>query len=114
MWGPASKTLQRSCGTWPNVKVRRSISKSTTTNDVVGCVVVLTGPTDYISDGTSVAVLRNGDDVLGRITGSGCILGSIIASFCATASQIARADASNAHDSAELFRGDVFSAAIAG
>ncbi|KAF5326278.1 hypothetical protein D9611_000486 [Ephemerocybe angulata] len=49
------------------------------------CVVVLTGPTDYISDGTNVAVLQNGDNFLGKITGSGCILGSIIASYSATA-----------------------------
>ncbi|KAH6897639.1 thiamine biosynthetic bifunctional enzyme, partial [Coprinopsis sp. MPI-PUGE-AT-0042] len=49
------------------------------------CVVVLTGPTDYISDGHSVVSLSNGTPTLGRITGSGCILGSCIASYCATA-----------------------------
>ena len=48
-------------------------------------MAVLTGPIDYISDGTNVAVLENGDPLLGEITGSGCILGSIIAAFCATA-----------------------------
>ena len=50
-----------------------------------GCIVVLTGPVDYISDGTTVVSLSNGNELLGKITGSGCILGSIIASYCATA-----------------------------
>ena len=69
--------------------------------------MVLTGPTDYISDGVSVIALENGSELLGRITGSGCILGSCIASFCATASQVAP-------DNGHLFRGDIFTAAIAG
>jgi thiamine-phosphate diphosphorylase / hydroxyethylthiazole kinase len=50
-----------------------------------GCVVVLTGPVDYISDGHNVVSLRNGTPTLGQITGSGCILGSCIASYCAAA-----------------------------
>ncbi|KAF8160610.1 thiamine biosynthetic bifunctional enzyme Thi4 [Crassisporium funariophilum] len=56
------------------------------------CVVVLTGPIDYISDGESVIMLENGDDVLARITASGCILGSIIASYCAVAASLAQTD----------------------
>jgi thiamine-phosphate diphosphorylase/hydroxyethylthiazole kinase len=58
----------------------------------LGCVVVLTGPVDYISDGTTVVALENGDALLGKITGSGCILGSCIASFCATAMHGVEAD----------------------
>ncbi|KAF8971165.1 thiamine biosynthetic bifunctional enzyme Thi4 [Flammula alnicola] len=76
------------------------------------CVIVLTGPTDYISDGVCVVALQNGDEVLGHITGSGCMLGSIIASFCATASQVAQAGQTK--DNGSLFRGDMFTAAIAG
>ncbi|TFK20930.1 thiamine biosynthetic bifunctional enzyme [Coprinopsis marcescibilis] len=49
------------------------------------CVIVLTGATDYISNGTNVVAISNGDPILGKITGSGCILGSCIASFCAAA-----------------------------
>jgi len=75
---------------------------------IIGCVVVLTGPTDYISDGVSVVALENGSELLGRISGSGCILGSCIASFCATASQLAP------DNKGHLFRGDIFTAAIAG
>ncbi|KIM45460.1 hypothetical protein M413DRAFT_66738 [Hebeloma cylindrosporum] len=71
------------------------------------CVIVLTGPIDYISDGVSVVTIENGSELLGRITGSGCILGSCIASFCATASEVAP-------DNGHIFRGSVFTAAIAG
>ncbi|KJA27567.1 hypothetical protein HYPSUDRAFT_62643 [Hypholoma sublateritium FD-334 SS-4] len=76
------------------------------------CVVVLTGPVDYISDGQRVAVLRNGPDVLAKITGSGCMLGSIIASYCATAAQLAAQDPTS--ENGQLFKGDMFVAAITG
>ena len=81
-------------------------------NSLLGCVVVLTGPIDYISDGERVAVLKNGPDVLAKITGSGCMLGSIIASYCATAAQVAVQDATS--ENGPLFNGDIFVAAIAG
>ncbi|AAB89174.1 MULTISPECIES: hydroxyethylthiazole kinase [Archaeoglobus] len=48
-----------------------------------GLVVVATGKEDLISDGRSVYVMRNGTEMLGRITASGCMLGSVIASFMA-------------------------------
>ncbi|KAH9484936.1 putative thiamine biosynthetic bifunctional enzyme [Psilocybe cubensis] len=73
------------------------------------CVVVLTGPVDYISDGISTVCLENGHELLERITGSGCILGSIIASYCAASSQT---DTNT--DNGGMFRGDMFTAAIAG
>ncbi|KAJ7925265.1 thiamine biosynthetic bifunctional enzyme Thi4 [Mycena leptocephala] len=56
------------------------------------CIVVLTGETDYISDGRRVVMLKNGDPLLGKITGSGCMLGSCIASYCAAANTLASED----------------------
>ena len=44
-------------------------------------VVVMTGYHDYISDGKSVVILRNNCEYLQKITGSGCIAGSLIATF---------------------------------
>ncbi|KAF9050175.1 thiamine biosynthetic bifunctional enzyme Thi4 [Panaeolus papilionaceus] len=76
------------------------------------CVVVLTGATDYISDGVNVVSLSNGRDVLGQITGSGCILGSCIASYCATAAHLSNKDPQ--YHNGTIFRGDMFTAAIAG
>jgi hydroxyethylthiazole kinase len=46
-------------------------------------VCVATGPKDFFSDGSSIYVLQNGHPLLGSITASGCMLGSVIASFMA-------------------------------
>ncbi|KAL8649114.1 MAG: hypothetical protein Q9226_005709 [Calogaya cf. arnoldii] len=46
-------------------------------------VVVLTGKTDYLSDGTRTYAIQNGSGYLGRITGSGCTLGTTIAACLA-------------------------------
>jgi thiamine-phosphate diphosphorylase/hydroxyethylthiazole kinase len=46
-------------------------------------VVLMTGPTDYLSDGERTYAIHNGHDLLGRITGSGCTLGTTIAAFLA-------------------------------
>lgn len=48
-----------------------------------GCTVVATGPTDIISDGRRSYLLRNGTEMMGRITGSGCMVGALVAAFCA-------------------------------
>ncbi|KAF9582770.1 hypothetical protein BGW38_010785 [Lunasporangiospora selenospora] len=47
------------------------------------CVVVMTGKTDYVSDGVRTVAIENGHEYQGRITGSGCIVASSIASFAA-------------------------------
>lgn len=47
-------------------------------------VVLLTGKTDYLSDGTRTYAIKNGSEYLGRITGSGCTLGTTIAACLAT------------------------------
>lgn len=47
------------------------------------CVVLMTGATDYLSDGTRTLTISNGHPLLGKITGSGCALGSTIASYLA-------------------------------
>lgn len=41
-------------------------------------IVVMTGATDYISDGKRTYAVSNGHELLGKITGSGCVLGTII------------------------------------
>lgn len=69
--------------------------------------MVMTGPTDYISDGKTVVSLKNGHEILGKFTGSGCIVGSSIASYCAAASHQSNLEGS-------LASGDMFLGAIAG
>ncbi|KAL9130467.1 MAG: hypothetical protein Q9217_001339 [Psora testacea] len=44
-------------------------------------VVLMTGSTDFLSDGKRTLAIKNGHEYLGRITGSGCTLGTTIAAF---------------------------------
>jgi thiamine-phosphate diphosphorylase / hydroxyethylthiazole kinase len=60
------------------------------------CIVLMTGAVDYLSDGQRTVGISNGSHWLGKITGSGCALGSTIASYVA------------------LHRKDKFVAALAG
>lgn len=46
-----------------------------------GNVAILTGATDYLSDGDRTYSVDNGSIYLSKITGSGCVLGSIIAAY---------------------------------
>ncbi|ABR74864.1 hydroxyethylthiazole kinase [Actinobacillus succinogenes] len=45
------------------------------------CVVALSGETDFISDGLKTYQICNGTRMLPKVTGSGCLLGAVIAAF---------------------------------
>ena len=45
-------------------------------------VIAISGKIDVISDGKQTCVLRNGCATMARITGSGCMLTSLIGAFC--------------------------------
>lgn len=60
-----------------DIEVVREVSQK------IGSVVVATGKEDFITDGKKVYIMQNGTDMLGKITASGCMLGSVIASFMA-------------------------------
>lgn len=47
-----------------------------------GAVVMLTGVIDLITDGQRTTVLRGGSELMGRITGAGCMLTSLTALYC--------------------------------
>ena len=49
----------------------------------INSIVVATGKEDFVTDGKKVYVMQNGAEMLGKITASGCMLGSVIASFMA-------------------------------
>jgi len=48
-------------------------------------VIAVSGKLDIVSDGAKTAVLRNGCPTMARITGSGCMLTTLIGGFCAAA-----------------------------
>lgn len=60
-----------------DAQVVREVSQKT------GSVVVATGKEDFVTDGKKVYVMQNGTEMLGKITASGCMLGSVIAGFIA-------------------------------
>ncbi len=45
------------------------------------CLVVMTGATDFISDGKRTFSISNGHEYLGMVTGTGCVLGTTISAF---------------------------------
>ena len=45
-------------------------------------VIAVSGPIDIITDGIQTVLLRNGCALMSRITGSGCMLTSLIGTFC--------------------------------
>jgi len=46
-------------------------------------VVVMTGKTDFVSDGTRTFTIDNGHEYLGMVTGTGCVLGTTISAMAA-------------------------------
>lgn len=48
-----------------------------------GAVVVISGPTDYITDGTKVAKVHNGSTLMTRVTGLGCTATAVVGAFAA-------------------------------
>ena len=48
----------------------------------LGCVVAITGASDFIANGERVACVENGHPMMSRITGTGCMCSSLIGSFC--------------------------------
>lgn len=82
---------------------------------MIGSIVVLTGVTDWVSDGNTVVRLSNGHSFLGEITGSGCMVGTSVATFCGGASLAANSlRTEDAVEDGKLVRGDMFLAAIGG
>lgn len=48
-----------------------------------GTIVVISGPTDYITDGEQIAEIKNGSVMMTRVTGLGCTATAIIGAFVA-------------------------------
>lgn len=48
-----------------------------------GSIVAITGKEDFISDGDKTYVVRNGHSLLTKVTGTGCLLSSVVGAFVA-------------------------------
>lgn len=60
--------------------------------ETLGVTCVITGAEDVVYGQEAYAV-RNGDPILTRVTGTGCLLGAVIAAFCAVEKNYAKAAA---------------------
>ncbi|MDF2963935.1 MAG: thiM [Paenibacillus sp.] len=49
----------------------------------LGCTTAVTGKTDVITDGSVTYLVHNGDALLTRVTGTGCLVTSVIGAFAA-------------------------------
>lgn len=49
-----------------------------------GAVVAVTGAADVVTDGKTSFLIRGGDPMMSRITGTGCMLDGVTAAFCAS------------------------------
>jgi len=47
----------------------------------LGCVVAVTGPVDHVSDGEAVNPVANGHELMGTVTGTGCMSTAITGCF---------------------------------
>ncbi|KAG2492656.1 hypothetical protein HYH03_009071 [Edaphochlamys debaryana] len=50
-----------------------------------GCVVAVSGAVDYVTDGSRLVAVRNGEELLTSVTAAGCSLTALIAAFVAAA-----------------------------
>jgi len=50
----------------------------------IGSCVIISGPTDTISDGRRTVLVDNGHEMMGMISGTGCMASSIVGAFAAT------------------------------
>lgn len=79
------------------------------------CVVVLTGPVDYVADPTGRCVLAvgHGHPLLGEVTGTGCTLGTVISAAVAAAGSLRDEAAALPDDADQCQRPDTFAAVVA-
>lgn len=80
-----------------NDDVQRGVDSSSTLRDVEkarlvadlasreDAIVVMTGQTDFVSDGARTFAIANGHAYLGMVTGTGCTLGTTISAMVAAA-----------------------------
>jgi len=48
----------------------------------LGTVIAISGKTDIITDGKTTYIIRNGHEMMARITGTGCMLTALCGAFC--------------------------------
>lgn len=58
------------------------------------CTVVITGKEDIVTDGAKTLIVKNGDELMAHIVGTGCMAASVIGTFAAVEKDLVLAAAS--------------------
>lgn len=58
------------------------VSFSKTLSERTGAVIAITGALDIVTDLNKTYIIKNGHSMMGKITGAGCMLTSLIGAFC--------------------------------
>lgn len=53
-------------------------------SEKTGSIIAITGAIDIVSDKNKSYIIRNGNSMMSKITGTGCMLTALITAFCAT------------------------------
>lgn len=61
-----------------------------------GCTVVMTGRQDIVTDGVHTAIVHGGNPQMGLVSGSGCMLGALLAAFATVTDSFSRSVAASA------------------
>lgn len=75
---------ENSCGVDSDLNQSRDRRKQIARRlaEYTGAVTVMTGAEDLIADGSRICIVKNGHPIMGRITGSGCMLDGVLGAFC--------------------------------
>lgn len=60
-----------------------SISYAKNASKLLGAIVVITGPIDIVADSQTAYAVYNGHPMMTKITGTGCMTGSLVSAACA-------------------------------
>jgi hydroxyethylthiazole kinase len=75
--GAAGKGVDSAAGSADALDAARWLARS------AGCVVAVSGATDFVTDGTEVVAVPGGHPLMTKVTGVGCALGAVMAGCCA-------------------------------
>ena len=75
--GVKSKGVDSSCSSDDAVESARKLAVRT------GSIVVISGETDYVTDGSRVETIANGSPMMPRVTAMGCTASSMVGAFAA-------------------------------
>ena len=62
--------------------VGKAVDTASSLANKTGSVIAVSGPIDIVTDGSKTVLIHNGCTAMSRITGSGCMLTTLIGGFC--------------------------------